>query len=109
MTTINFKDRTEQIEIAGKVYDICVSKYDFIKKAQASLQDLENAQKLLNENGKIDTLLNACETFINLVLDNDYDRIWDECGHDIYNLLDVATAMGAIIQKGLEYKAKKYV
>lgn len=109
MTTINFKDRTEQIEIAGKVYDICVSKYEFIKKAQANLQDIEAAQKKLNDTGDIDDLLSSLETLINFVLNNDYDRIWEATGHDIYNLLDVANALAIIIQKGFEYKAKKYV
>lgn len=109
MTTINFKDRTEQIEIAGKVYSICVSNYEFMKKAKENLTMLDNAKKLLTENNDIDSVLTALESFTNFILDNDFDRIWEACNHNLFDLLDVTNALGKIIQKGFEYKAKQYV
>ena len=109
MTKIDFKDRTEQIEIADKVYSICVSNYDFIKKVQNSIKDLETAMVDLNTNGDIDTLVETIKTFINFTLDDDFDRIWKAANKNIYDMLDIATAVSGIIQKGFEYKATKYV
>jgi hypothetical protein len=108
MKKIDFKKRSEQIEIAGKVYEIEVSNYDFIKKAQASLGALEDAQKRLNESGDVDALLDAMNSLFNLML-GDFERIWDEAGHDIYNMLDVAIALTEIVSDGFEYKRSKYI
>jgi len=109
MTTINFKDRTEQIEIAGKVYNICVSNFEFMKKARENLDMLEKAKTLLTTNDDIESVLTALESFTNFMLDNDFDRIWEACNHNLFDLLDVTNVLGKIIQKGFEYKAKQYV
>jgi hypothetical protein len=67
------------------------------------------AQKKLNESGTIDDLLEASKEFVNLVLDGDFDRIWEACYKDIFNLLDLCGAISQIVKKGFEYKANKYV
>jgi hypothetical protein len=108
MKTINFEERSEQLEIAGKVYSVCVSNYDFIKKVQASMADLEVAQKKLKDDNGIEDIMEALKQVINLALD-DFDRIWKEANHDIYDMIDVCLAIAEIIQKGFEYKARKYV
>ena len=109
MTKIDFKDRTEQVEIADKTYNICVSNYDFIKKVQNSIKDLEAAQVALNANSNIDELVKALETFINFTLEDDFDRIWEAANKDIFNMLDIANVVSGIINKGFEYKVSKYV
>jgi len=108
MKKIEFGQRAEELEIAGKVYTIEVSNYDFIKKAQGSLVELEDAQKKLKESGDIDSLLDCLKTLIDFVL-GDFDRIWEEAHHDIYNLMDVAIALSEIINEGFEYKRSKYL
>ena len=104
MIKVEFKDRSEQIEIAGKVYSINVSNYDFIKKAQANLKELESVKST-----DLDEMLNSLHTLIDFILDGDFDRIWEACKHDVYALLDIANALAVVINKGFEYKAQKYV
>lgn len=108
MKKIDFKKRSEEIEIAGKIYTIDVSNYDFIKKAQENLANLEEAQRKLNENRDVDSLLDCAKELIDFVL-GDFDRIWDAAYHDIYNLMDLAIELSEVIQKGFEYKRSKYI
>ena len=108
MMKVEFKKRTQEIEIAGKVYEINVSDYDFIKKAQANLVRLEEAQKKLNETRDVDALLDTAKELIDFVL-GDFDRIWEAAFHDIYNLMDLAISLSEVIQKGFEYKWEQYL
>lgn len=108
MRKFEFKDRTEQIEIAGKIYDIEVSNYEFIKKAQDHIGELEEAQEKVRS-GDIDSIKNALESLINFMLDGDFDRIWEAARHNIHNLLDLAIELADIVSKGFEYKQSKYL
>ena len=108
MKKIDFKKRSEDIEIAGKAYSVEVSNYEFIKKAQESLAELEAVQKRLHESGDVDSLLDCMRSLFNFVL-GDFDRIWEAAGHDIYNMMDVAIALSEIIKAGFEYKRSKYL
>ena len=108
MKKIDFKKRSEEIEIAGKVYSIEVSNYEFIKKAQSSLAELEAVQKKLQETGDVDSLIECLHVLFDFVL-GDFDRIWEEANHDIYNMMDVAILLSEIISDGFEYKRAKYL
>ena len=108
MKTIDFKKRSEDIEIAGVVYSVEVSNYDFIKKAKTFVIELEASKNKMMETEDIDDMLSCIRKLIDFTL-QDYDRIWEAAGHDIYNMLDVAVAISEVISSGLEYKMGKYL
>jgi len=108
MKKIEFGQRATKIEIAGKVYTIEVSNYDFIKKAEESLVEIETVQKKLKEDGGVENLVKSLKTLIDFVL-GDFDRIYEEANHNIHDLMDVAIALSEIINEGFEYKRSKYL
>jgi len=108
MKTIDFKKRSEDIQIAGKVYGVEVSNYEFIKQAKAFVVELEKAKDKMMETEDIDDMLLCIKKLVDFVL-GDYERIWEASGHDIYNMLDVAVALSEVISSGLEYKMGKYL
>lgn len=110
MRELNFKNNSEIIKIAGKEYKVNISSYEFIKSAQANLAELEEAQQAFaNKSTDVDLFIQACKKFINFALDNDFDRIWEEAGHDISNLIDVIVLISELVNKGFEKKVNKYV
>jgi len=108
MKTIDFKKRSEDIEISGVVYSVEVSNYDFIKKAKTFVIELEASKNKMMETEDIDDMLLCIKKLVDFTL-HDYDRIWEAAGHDIYNMLDVAVAISQVISSGLEYKIGKYL
>jgi len=108
MRTIDFKKRSEDIEIAGVVYSIEVSNYEFFKQAKTFVVDLDNAKNKMMETEDIDDMLLCIKKLVDFTL-HDYDRIWEAAGHDIYNMLDVAVAISEVVSSGLEYKMGKYL
>jgi len=108
MKKIDFKKRVEELEIAGKVYEIEVSNYDFIKKSEVFVVELEESRQKLMNGGNVDDMLSCLKQMIDFVL-GDYDRIWEEAGHNIHNMLDVAMAINDTLQTGLQYKIGKYL
>ncbi len=108
MKTIDFKKRSEDIEIAGVVYSVEVSNYEFIKQAKSFVIELEASKNKMMETEDIDDMLACIKKLVDFVL-KDYDRIWEAAGHDIYNMLDVAVALSEVISSGLEYKMGKYL
>lgn len=109
MRTLEFKDRTEELKIAGKIYAVDFTSRDFIKKVQVNLDEITEAEKKMKETGDIDDLIDALKQLINYCLDNDFDRIWEECHKSVYNLLDVSNLLGEVIKDAYKYKAQKYV
>ena len=108
MKTIDFKKRSEDIEIAGVVYSIEVSNYDFIKQAKTFVIELEASKNKMMETEDIDDMLSCIRKLIDFTL-QDYDRIWEAAGHYIYKMLDVAVDISEVISSGIEYKMGKYL
>lgn len=110
MRELNFKSKSEAVKIAGREYTINTSSYEFIKAAQANLGELEKAQKeFAKDTTNVDVFIEACKTFINFALDNDFDRIWEAAEHDLSNLIEVIVLISELVNKGFAQKVSKYV
>ena len=109
MKEFKFADRSETIKVEGKEYKIDVSKYEFIKACKDQLADLEAAHTKFNENKDIEGLIDVMRPVINLILEDDFDRLWEIANHNIYGMIDLASTLTEIINKGFIYKRSKYV
>jgi len=107
MKTLNFEKRVEEVEISGKVYEIEVSNYNFIKEAQKNLVVFEQAQAKMQETGNVEDVLEAAKIMVNFIL-GDFDRLWRVMYEDIYNLMDLCVLLSGVVSEGMQYKARQY-
>ena len=108
MRKFEFVKPDDGIEIAGKQYVIDVSSVDFMHKVQENFSSLESALEELGEEQSsqaIDKAIEKMATVVNLLCDNDWQRIWDEgLFHNLHAAIDLITELSEIIKDGLEYK-----
>ena len=109
MKEFNFIDRSETLKVEGVEYKIDVSNYDFMKACQEKITPLEEAHKKFNKDKDITGLIEVIKPIINLILNDDFERLWEIAGHNVFSMIDLTSVITEMIQKGFIYKRSEYV
>jgi len=114
MRKMEFKKRNIDFEVAEKVYSINVSNADFIRKAQEKINDLSTVQAKFMADEKagkvpdLDELIGAAETAVNLLLNDDWPRLWEAMDHDLHNMYDLMIGLAEIVAEGGKYEKRGF-
>lgn len=106
---VDVRDRFDEIQIGEKTYKIDVTNYDFIKKCQKYVNKLNDLTNNLKTDDSIDNILNVSKEVINFALDNDFEYVWEVCGHNFKNVINVIETLSLSIKDGMNIKSDKYV
>lgn len=102
-----FQSTVKTLSILGKEYRIDIGNAELIKAWSARSDELARQVESMDDKN-IDAMVSMCKSIVDLLLDNDFDRIWEESGHNIYSMFDLISKLSKFINQTRDTRLKEY-
>jgi hypothetical protein len=111
VASFQFKSTKKSYEIKDengnllKTYIVDVGNADTLKAIIAKYNALLTKEKQIRESetssDSVDALIEMQKEIVNSLLDNDFEYLWEECGHNVFSMLALLNDLIGLINEAM--------
>lgn len=97
------------IEGRDREYIVDIGNVETMKLWRSKIEVISTAASTLTGSGdQIDGMVSLCRDVVNMILDGDFDELWELCGHNLYSMLGLVADLSKLISEGQRDIGKDY-